>query len=373
VRHSVTRRFYTGEALLEESYLCYAFVKVYHNIGFFLTTALLCFVSTAFAQIPAGYYDNAQGLTGEPLRTALFGIIDNHNSQSYNSLWNHFQSTDMKSNGEVWDMYSDVPGGTPAYTYNFGSDQCGNYSGEGDCFNREHSFPKSWFNDQSPMNTDLFHLYPTDGYVNGRRSNYVFADIDNANWTSTNGSVNGPSVFPGYTGTAFEPIDEYKGDFARSYFYMMTRYKTSVASWSSAMLTGDNLSNWARNQMLLWSANDPVSQKEIDRNNVVYGIQNNRNPYIDNPQWITEVWQSDVGIGSEPRSTIELWFAEGLLHIELEEQTDASVKVFDGVGRLLSSWELHELNSTHKIPESHGVFLVVVQSGDQQSVLKVVK
>jgi len=70
------------------------------------------------------------------------------------------------SNGYVWDMYSDVPGGTPAYYFTFGDDQCGNYSGEGDCYNREHSFPKSWYGDVLPMNTDLFHLYPTDGWVN---------------------------------------------------------------------------------------------------------------------------------------------------------------------------------------------------------------
>ena len=178
----------------------------------------------SFAQIPAGYYDGLEGIQGEPLRSALFQIIKNPNVESYDGLWGAFEDTDLKSNGKVWDMYSDVPGGTPSYEFTFVSDQCGNYGGEGDCFNREHSFPKSWFNESTPMYSDLFHLYPTDGYVNGMRSNYPFGEVGSASYTSTNGSKRGSSNYPGYSGTVFEPIDDYKGDFARSYFYMLTCY-----------------------------------------------------------------------------------------------------------------------------------------------------
>ncbi len=122
-------------------------------------------------------------------------------------------------------MYSDNPGGTVPYTYNLtDADQCGNYGGEGDCYNREHSWPKSWSDEDAPMYSDLFHLYPTDGYVNGRRSNYPFGDVGSASWTSMNGSKVGSCSYPGYSGTVFEPIYEYKGDFARSYFYMTVRY-----------------------------------------------------------------------------------------------------------------------------------------------------
>ena len=150
---------------------------------FFLTSYSL------FAQIPDGYYDNAEGLNGEELRTALFNIISPHNQQSYNSLWQHFFNTDRKSNGKVWDMYSDVPGGVPAYEYVFDDDQCGNFSGEGSCYNREHSFPKSWFGGAiSPMNSDLFHLYPTDGSTNGQRGNFPYGETNNPTWTSTNGT-----------------------------------------------------------------------------------------------------------------------------------------------------------------------------------------
>ena len=266
---------------------------------------LLSWFAVSVAQPPAGYYNSATGLNGTQLQAALHNIIDNHSVQSYSSLHTHFQSTDRKPNNTVWDMYSDVPGGNPPYVYNFTSgDQCGNYSGEGDCYNREHSWPKSWFNDQSPMNSDLFHLYPTDGYVNGRRSNYPFGEVGSASWTSQNGSKVGSCNYPGYSGTVFEPIDEYKGDFARTYFYMSTRYYNEDAGWpGSAMVIGAQLRPWALAMMMEWSAKDPVSQKETDRNNAVYGIQNNRNPFIDHPEYITQIWGDPTGIATQQINT----------------------------------------------------------------------
>jgi endonuclease I len=240
--------------------------------------------------VPSGYYDGTENLNGENLRTALFMIIKDHTSISYAELWSAFIDTDKKTNGKVWDMYSDNPGGTPPYEYTFGEDQCGNYGGEAYCYNREHSFPKSWFNDGYPMYTDLFHLYPTDGYVNGRRSNYPYGKVGSADWTSRNGSKVGRSNYNGYSGIVFEPIDEYKGDFARTYFYMLTRYMDKISQWDSDMLSGSNFSTWAKNMLLEWHRNDPVSQKEIDRNNAVYSYQYNRNPFIDNPYFANKIW-----------------------------------------------------------------------------------
>ena len=134
-------------------------------------------ITTLWAQIPNGYYNNASGLTGTPLQQALHNIIDDHTVVSYTSLWTHYQTTDVKPNGKVWDMYSDIPDGTPPYEFIFVSDQCGNYGAEGDCYNREHSWPKSWFNDVAPMNTDIFHVVPSDGYVNGQRGNYPYGEV----------------------------------------------------------------------------------------------------------------------------------------------------------------------------------------------------
>ncbi|MBC7124761.1 MAG: endonuclease, partial [Bacteroidales bacterium] len=258
------------------------------------------------AQIPDGYYATAEGKTGAELKTALYNIIKNHTVISYDGLWTAFQYTDKKSNGKVWDMYSDKPGQTPPYEFTFVTDQCGNYNSEGDCYNREHSFPKSWFNDASPMYSDLFHLYPTDGYVNNRRSNYIFGEVTSVTWTSLNGSKLGTSTASGTTLTVFEPIDEYKGDFARTYFYMATRYENLIATWASynteakAILDGTTYpayKEWYITLLLKWNQQDPVSQKEIDRNNVVYSsYQHNRNPFIDHPEYAQLIWGSTTPI-----------------------------------------------------------------------------
>jgi len=268
--------------------------------SFIFLVSTLIFVFNGFlaqSQPPSGYYSNTEGLYEDALRQSLHNIIDNHTSRSYNQLWSDFAQTDKKSNGKVWDMYSDKPGGNPAYEYTFFSDQCGNYSGEGSCYNREHSFPKSWFGSGSPMYTDLFHLVPTDGYVNGRRSNYPFGEVGSATWTSTNGSKLGSNNTSGYGGTVFEPIDEYKGDLARGILYMTVRYYGEDNGWpGSAMTNGADLLPWALNVMLQWHEQDPVSQKEIDRNNAIYQIQHNRNPFIDNPEFAQRIYDPTASL-----------------------------------------------------------------------------
>jgi endonuclease I len=263
---------------------------------------LVLFFAWLAAEIPPGYYDDAEGLEGDSLRLALHHIIDDHNAQSYGSLHDHYESTDVKPDGTVWDMYSDIPGGTPPYIYNFtDSDQCGNYTQEGDCYNREHSWPKSWFNDAMPMKTDLFHVYPTDGYVNGMRSNYPYGEVESASWTSQNGSKRGAMDGYGFTGTVFEPIDEYKGDFARTYFYMSTRYYTEDSGWDeNDMVIGADLKPWALDMLMDWHEQDTVSQKETDRNDAVYDIQGNRNPFIDHPEWVVCIWDECESAGNLP-------------------------------------------------------------------------
>ncbi len=247
-----------------------------------------------FSQIPPGYYNSAQGLTGNTLKIALHNIIKNHTQISYNGLWTAYPKTDKKANGKVWDIYSDVPSGTPPYQYTFITDQCGNYSVEGDCYNREHSWPQSWFNSVTGPVSDLFHIYPTDGKVNGERSNYPYGNVGTASWTSLNGGKLGICVDPGYNLTVFEPIDEYKGDLARGYFYMSTRYYSEDGGWSTSDATSKaTILPWEVNVLLQWHHQDPVSPKEIARNDsIYYKFQNNRNPYIDNPQWADSIWQS---------------------------------------------------------------------------------
>jgi len=265
---------------------------------------LLVTVTRLAAQIPNGYYDPANGKTGVALQAALHNIIKGHTVVSYSGIPGYFPSTDAKPGNVVWDMYSDVPGGTPPYVFHYGSgEECGNYSGEGDCYNREHSWPKSWFNDASPMYSDMFHIYPTDGYVNGRRSNYPYGTVSSASWSSQNGCKLGTCNWPGYSGTVFEPVDEYKGDFARTYFYMSTRYYTEDSGWNTTDMTNKaQLKPWALQMMLHWNNVDPVSAKETSRNNALYGIQHNRNPYIDHPEYAAIIWGNPVG--SDESNTI---------------------------------------------------------------------
>ncbi len=256
---------------------------------------ILSIISTViFAQIPNDYYNSATGLEGEPLREALRSIISSgHSQNSYNNLHYYYKSTDDFGSNKVWDMYSMDGDGNANYYFYFNSGQtCGNYTQEGDCYNREHSVPKSWFNENQPMYADLFIVVPTDGYVNGRRSSLPYGETTNPTWTSTNGSKKGSCSYPGYSSTVFEPIDDFKGDFARAYFYTAARYKNVISSWSGANFSGDNLSDWTINMLLEWHQLDPVSQKEIDRNNAVHDIQNNRNPFVDYPEWIECVWNS---------------------------------------------------------------------------------
>ena len=216
---------------------------------FILAVALL-------AQTAPDYYSSAKGKKGSALKTALSSIIASHTASSYDKIWTHFKSTDVREDGKIWDIYSNTTNYVPG-----GSKQGANYKAEGDSYNREHSFPKSWFNDASPMYTDLFHIYPTDGYVNNRRSNYPLGETDGDRYTSDNKfSKLGTSTLSGYTGIVFEPADEYKGDLARSYFYMVTAYEDKVASWSSPMLAGSKypaFTNWALTMLLRWAQEDP--------------------------------------------------------------------------------------------------------------------
>ncbi|MCR4774482.1 MAG: endonuclease [Prevotella sp.] len=253
---------------------------------------LLHSVVLAWAQGPNNsgtYYENANGTRGKQLKTALAAIINKHTVLSYGDLWDCYSKTDVRSDGKIWDMYSNSTDFDPVKDRDKG-----NHDGEGATYNREHSFPKSWFNKKSPMVTDLMHIVPTDSYVNGMRSSYPFGET-NGEIFQSEGSFSklGASKTPGFNGTVFEPADEYKGDFARIYFYMVTCYENDLPHWNCEMIDGYTypaFNEWALKLLLRWAKNDPVSEKEINRNNAVFGIQKNRNPYVDYPGLEQYVW-----------------------------------------------------------------------------------
>ncbi len=263
----------------------------------------IALVSSAFLSIaeePAGYYDSAVGKSGNALQKALSNLIGDR-ELGYDNLWEAYRTTDRRDDGKVWDMYSSTT------DFVFGSDQCGSYSREGDCYNREHSVPKSWLGGNKY--SDAHVVVPTDGYVNNRRSNMPFGEVGSTSYVSNGGfSRVGTCSVAGYSGTVFEPADEYKGDFARIYFYMATRYTTACGGWSgegSSVFSGSfpYLKDWTREMMLRWHQEDPVSEKEIDRNDAVYQLQGNRNPFIDYPELVNLIFGEQTSTPFIPGAT----------------------------------------------------------------------
>lgn len=256
--------------------------------------------SSTYLDLPdsiATYYQNADGLMGANLKTALSGVIYDRHELTYGELWEAFFTTDLRSDGKIWDMYSCITNYDPVTS---GS----NYQQEGDCYNREHSFPNSWFGKKvQPMYTDLHHIVPTDGYVNNRRANFAFGETDGEVYQSAEGfSKVGNCTYPGCDTIVFEPNDEYKGDFARIMFYMVTCYEEKLPDWYTNFgdkdgirqtLDGNSypgLTSWQLQMLLEWAAADPVSEKETNRNNAVYALQHNRNPFIDYPGLERYIW-----------------------------------------------------------------------------------
>ncbi|MDE6322530.1 MAG: endonuclease [Paramuribaculum sp.] len=265
-------------------------------------------VLTGLAEIPAGYYASCEGKTGQALLKALCQKINPHVNKGYDGLWTIYAKSDVRDDGTLWDIYS-----TKRWPSNF--TRCGNYSVVGDCVNREHSLPKSWWGGgKATQYSDAFHLYPTDGKVNGQRSNFAFGECANGTSLPASGSVRplgklGASTFSGFSGTVFEPDDEYKGDLARSYFYMAACYNDIISGWTngngSDMLAGNSypvFREWAIRLLLKWARQDQVSQKEINRNDAIYSFQENRNPFIDHPELIEYIWGDKVG---------QAWYSSG--------------------------------------------------------------
>lgn len=225
------------------------------------------------------YYSNADGKKGAALKTALYNIIKSPNVVSYDGLISAYEQTDTRPDGCVRDWYSNVT------NYRHGKDT-GGYKKEGDSYNREHSVPQSWFSKASPMKSDIVHVVPTDGYVNNRRSSYPLAEVGSVTWQSANGYCKlGSCKTPGYTGTVFEPNDEIKGDMARIYFYMVTCYEDRATGWGHVFSNNKakGFDDWYIAMLLRWSNDDPIDEVELARNEAVYRVQGNRNPYVDYP------------------------------------------------------------------------------------------
>ncbi len=255
-------------------------------------------VVAATAAVPQGYYNSLKGKTGQDLKTAVHDLTVNHTVLNYNNLWYYYYDTDyVPGNREqVWDMYSNNE-------YFFGTR--GNaVSG----MNKEHSFPKSWWGgSKNAAYSDLHHLIPADANANSARSNWPFGDVASSDWDNGLSKRGTPrSGQGGGAGKVFEPADQYKGDFARIYFYMVSCYQD--LNWKTTyMLTNSDwrtLNQWSIDLLLRWAREDPVSEKEIARNDAIERYQNNRNPFVDNPDLMEYIWGTMVGTEWDGSGTV---------------------------------------------------------------------
>lgn len=264
-----------------------------------LLTALM-FAVAGSAEIPAGYYTSLTGKKDAELKLAVHNLVKNFTRvSSYQDLPRYFQHTDVyPESNRWWDMYSDITLYAPSF------------SG----LNREHSFPKSWWGGSTSVGAyvDLNHLYPSEARANQAKSNYPLGTVDMTQPVKfQNGVVKVGYPVNGQGGNAasvFEPDDEYKGDFARTYFYMVTAYQDLTWNPSYCWMMSQNayptLNPWAVELLLEWHRSDPVSQKEVDRNNTVYGYQNNRNPFIDMPELAEYIWGARQGENFQPGGVV---------------------------------------------------------------------
>jgi endonuclease I len=349
------------------------------------TICAIALLSTfsAYAQ-PAGYYDAALGLNGQSLRAALSSIIRPHTELSYTpGLWNAYNTTDKKPSGKVWDMYSDRPGGTPAYEYTLGADQCGSVtpSTENSCYNREHTWPQSKFSSEPPMQTDLFIVYPSDYFVNFSRGDRPYGKVGSATQTFTNGGKIGNNVYPGApSASCYEPIDSFKGDLARAYFYVSTCYRNDsmkFITWEIATLV--SLKSWSAQMLLEWHHLDPVSKKEIDRNNAVYALQGNRNPFIDRPQFADCIWgTSDCSAtyvtGTDKEAAIDIYPnpVSGNLTVTTADKTmEQNIIISDITGRIVYNSSFYKSTSVSTIDFISGLYFVNIKSVNTNTTYKI--
>ena len=314
---------------------------------------LFLFVTFAtYAQVPSNYYDSANGLTGYTLKTQLKTIVTNghtYNAGSYDNLFTAYASTDRdyyyENDGSLLDIYSENPSGSET-SYNIPNDECGgSIPNEGLCYNREHLFPQGFFNnsDALPMVSDIHTVVPTDGFVNNGRSNYPFGVVSNTNTSYSNGSKWGTGNNYGYTNRVFEPIDEFKGDIARAMLYFAVRYEDNWndSGWEAPDASPYNPLNgtsdqfyetWFINTMLDWHAADPVSQRELDRNDEAYNFQGNANPFVNHPEYAALIWNPvpDTQAPTDPSNLVASNPTDNSINLSWTASTDnVSVASYD--------------------------------------------
>jgi endonuclease I len=345
---------------------------------------------SVFSAIPSGYYDSAIGKSTAALKTELHNIIcrDTANYLIYGSKTNHtwqgFYSTDRNlANNMIIDVYSDSTRYFPTNYVSLG------YPGFLNVVEIEHSVPKSWWNYNTNLKEaaarDLHHLFPADGKTNIYKSNHPLGVVSGKISYQNNVSKIGVAIYNDTTGVVFEPADRYKGDFARAYFYIATAYENYYKRWINTkedMMENDTyptLKPWAIKMLLDWNRNDPVSEKELMRNEAVYGIQNNRNPFIDHPELADYIWGPQAGkawstsVTAIDDAKIKFSLSPNPVQNEISVQSDEgnlTYSVYTVTGQLLMEDHLN-MNKIILVNHlSNGIYILQLKSGSRKSVGK---
>lgn len=247
------------------------------------------------AQIPEGYYDDAYGLTGEELKSALHKIIDDHEEYSYNALRDYIlkeSDEDPNNSSNVILIHSGISRSKIDFGGNTGD------------WNREHVWAKSHgdFGNDPPAGTDAHHIRPSDVQINGTRGNL---DFDNGG----NPVNNCPGCL--VDGDSFEPRDGAKGDVARMILYMAVRYEGGSGEPDLEVVdevnTYPNPEHGKLSTLLQWHEQDPVDEFEMNRNEVVYSYQQNRNPFVDHPEFVEDIWGNPTNINNTFKQAISCY------------------------------------------------------------------
>lgn len=361
----------------------------------FLQISLFLAGTSLYAQAPANYYSTATGDKYE-LKNQLYNIIKGHTDLGYGGLWTLYSKNDSNNgyldkyyekDNTILDIYSENPTAKDPYNFTKVTDQCGTYKIEGDCYNREHLIPQSVFSESKPMVSDPLHIWPTDGKVNGLRSNFPHGVVNNPTTTSKNGSKLGPNAnsgySAGYSGIVFEPIDEFKGDIARAYFYFATRYQENgIQGWSYAMFNGTKdkvFTDTFLKILMTWHLQDPVSQRETDINDLVYKYQGNRNPFVDHPEYAQKVWNVTLATDDfvyQKRDDVKVYnktTRSVVVKLENNQKSIHKISVFNLNGQLVNEVQ----NSTHQKEvtvdfKTPGVYIIKVVGPEMEINRKVV-
>ena len=310
-----------------------------HRLKTIIYFVILIFLTYgAGAQIPPGYYNGTEGLYGEELKAVLHDIIDDHDEPSYSDLRDFIlpeSDEDPQNSNNIILLYT-------------GRSQAKSTFGGGiNDWNREHVWAKSHggFDNDPPCGTDAHMVRPTDASVNADRGNKDFDE---------GGQQHSEATGCYYTDVSWEPRDEVKGDVARMILYMDVRYEGDNGELDLTAVDAVNTSpapEHGRLSILLeWHEEDPPDAFEINRNEVVYSYQGNRNPFVDHPEFVYEIWGESAGIENPLRGSAVLLYPNpvcGEMHITINKQLSGIMqyKIYSYAGQAFYNGEFEATNN----------------------------